>query len=58
MQCPELGLYAFAAHPVGPKSVAEAKISKLSPFRAAPVTKRLDPEVQWWLYFVRQRVLY
>ena len=40
-----------------PKSVSEAKISKLTLFRAAPVTKRLDPEVQWWFYFVCQRVL-
>ena len=40
-----------------PKSVSEAKISKLTLFRAAPATKRLDPEVQWWFYFVRQRVL-
>ena len=37
-----------------PKSVSEAKISKLTLFRAAPATKRLDPEVQWWFYFVRQ----
>jgi len=28
-----------------PKSVSEAKISKLSLFHAAPATKRLDPEV-------------
>ena len=40
-----------------PKSVSEAKISKLTLFRAAPATKRLDPEVHWWFYFVRQRVL-
>ena len=40
------------------QSVSEAKISKLTLFRAAPATKRLDPEVQWWFfYFVRQRVL-
>ena len=35
----------------------EAKISKLTLFRAAPATKGLDPEVQWWFYFVCQRVL-
>ena len=40
-----------------PPNRSEAKISKLTLFRAAPATKRLDPEVQWWLYFVRQRVL-
>ena len=40
-----------------PKSVSEAKISKLTLFCVAPATKRLDREVQWWFYFVRQRVL-
>ena len=35
----------------------EAKISELTLFRAAPANKRLDPEVQWWFYFVCQRVL-
>ena len=40
-----------------PNRSQEAKISKLTLFRAAPATKRLDPEVQWWFCFVRQRVL-
>jgi len=39
------------------KSVSEAKISKLTLFHVAPATKWLDPEVQWWFYFVRQRIL-
>jgi len=54
---PSKGSMRAGSKHTAPKSVSEAKISKLTLFRAAPATKRLKPEVQWWFYFVRQKVL-